>query len=119
MSTGDIERMCGACSGNNAPGIDPALGEEDPRQAIPFYVARDRCIFSPMDLRSVNRTGLAQEIAETCYYPEAEGGYELEGDPSESAPAAILGVWCGEVFMLGYCGMSRADFEASNEATLL
>lgn len=115
----EIRRICEVCPANAEPGIDPVVGEENPQLAIPFYVARDLCIFQPMDLRSRNRAGLTQEIAETCYYTEAEGGYELRGDEAVALRGTQLGVQCGELFLLGYCGMAREEYEASNEVTLL
>jgi hypothetical protein len=117
----EILRICAACKANCEPGIDPAVGAEDPQKSIPFYIARDRCIFNPAELAvsRQQREVLAVEIAESASYTEAEGGYELDADPDIALAGARLGVLCSEQFILGRCGLSREEYEKSNEATLL
>jgi len=117
----EIKRMCVVCDGNGEPGIDPTLGDEDPQKSIPFYIARDRCVYDPKELAGSRqkRDMLIAEIAESAYYSEAEGGYELTGDKTIACGGARLGVLCSELFLLGYCGLTREEFEKSNEATLL
>lgn len=111
--------ICAVCPGNSEQGVDPALGEENPQKTIPFCVARDLCIYDPPSLRKRRNDVLAEEVTDSCYFTDAEGGYDFTGDREEPLRGAQLGVQCGEFAVLGYCGVTREEFEAANEARLI